>query len=552
MKSFFDNIARKINPDSHIPQNIVILPTLKTPLPSSKVKSISDKSFSFENPAPVNSNLGFGTRAFNWLKGKLPKMPECSDALNWIAGSPVGVRAVNNINLVRKAVKRGIIGKDSTFTSMTERYREKLISLERNKNLANVTNALVPRIAREIKEKIIGIDTPEAEAMAKAKGKKNGKFKGFRTFLEKEDAFFVEIIRGIAYKIVVNFAEHTKNTKNVDGEIGTEIVKEIIKLAFEDFDKVDEKFNQIENLTCNETKKKLFEELFAPASEKFLKIALPNGKKDLEMGGPLSTAVWKVISTEVIPEVLTDVIRLVKKSAPHHSNEDLEVLNRPGGAALKNIAKFIGEQSKKSAPELLDEKSIDIAEAFMEKFVDTPINEDDKKIYSNSIKWISEKVKEFALSKDSVVDDVWRISAKNIESIVLHALASFCKDSKGNLIPDAASKALAIINKFIEENKARIDKEYIDTETLPDKEKKKARAALFKPLVFQFLQGAGLEENDLVKIVKDGALPAVFRDVYQDMTLYNKNTSEFRERLINTLFDEKAYISQNKDSISKD
>lgn len=475
---------------------------------------------------------------------------EGADVLDFLASTTVGKFCVNNSNFVRQNVRKALIGK-TDFNEVIKNKRNELIILEGNSNLSDAIEAFSPKAAQLVQEELAGNINNE-------KGESEARFPGFSTWLIKENDYFQSIIKSIFYKVVLNFAKDTKlklvdNKEEFKGEISTEFVKELIKLAFDEFDKIEEEFLRIDLLESEEEKKEQFYKLLAPAVEKFLKIALPNGKADLELADGVfnipckgvSSAVWEVITKELVPEILLQSIRLVKKP-PHHTNEDLEILDRPGGAVLKRIAKFIGEQCNNVAPELISEKSLSISEGVVETLID------DKSKHSSLSSWLALRIAEFASSDDPVVKKIWTYSASNIESIFLHAFASMGKDAEGNLLPDIGKKGLTLIENFFTENKEKLQTEFASSMSMSLKEREKYQAEFFKPLVKEILEKCNLQDNPLVSLVKDALFPEILRQIYQDMTEFNSDQGEYKKRLVNKLFDPVSYANQNRANSTKE
>lgn len=468
---------------------------------------------------------------------------EGADVLNFFADTSIGKFCVNNSKFVRDSVKKALLGK-TDFEAVIKKQRDELISLDGNSNLADVIEAFSPKVSQVVQEEIAGDPS-------KKKVNDEARFPGFSTWMNKENNYFQSIIKSIFYKVVVNFAKHTKiqivsEKGEFKSEIGSELVKELMKIAFEEFDAIEEDFLRIELMESEKEKKEKFYELLQPAVVKFLKIALPRGKEDLELADGVSiipckgvsSAVWEVVSKELVPEILLQSIRLVKKP-PHHTNEDLEILDRPGGAALKRIAKFIGEQCKDIAPKVIAEKSLSISEGVVETLVK------DHTKHGEITPWLSLRIAEFASSEDLVVKKIWSYSASNIESIFLHAFASMGKDADGNLLPMIGNKGLSLVEDFFTEQKETLEREFAASGSLSLKEKEKYRANLFMPLVNTILEKSNLDKNPLVLIVKDSLFPEILRQIYEDMIEFGSNQASYKERLVKKIFDPVAFANQN-------
>jgi hypothetical protein len=467
-------------------------------------------------------------------------------------------------------------------------------------------SALVEEMRREIR--IVTGDIKLAKAVENLSGVLTVKivgsvlknYDGFGEFLQLESGLIDEIVKAMLLKAALNIAKNTKLELGADyeGDIATLIFEDIMKLANESLDQVSlEKFEEISQIANVNERKKQLRELFKPVADVFLKIALPNGEADLQLGR-LSGSVWNAVANEVIPELFATVYKLTHRPS-HHTEEDLKELERPGGAGLKTFAKWISEKAKDIIPKALEKnltdpkKGQDLPKAALKGLAEWLAKEVEKlpqdfkengssisdemvetlrkisaEVDDNLVKnpketlwftrWLQDRILDISTSENPEVQRIWDYAKKNIESIIIHALANFAKKagdksdidrSDVNIIPDIASTGLQIIEEFFTENKKSIDDEFTACEKLPEKERNDRLNALFKPLSDKILEEADLENNPFVSVVKGSAFPAILREYYYDMFIYKKDLSSDSEQLKDRLLDPIAHINQASDEM---
>ncbi|MEC7839577.1 MAG: hypothetical protein VX777_06025 [Chlamydiota bacterium] len=490
-------------------------------------------------PSTINSDDGVISVGPDLSNITAPSLPSGADALNYMAGTGIGQYFVENSRRVRDAAGYALIG-TTDFQKMVDEERQELGLITGNPRLAKAIEAFAPKFAAMVKKEITG------------GADKKGMFPGFATYLERESKYFETIITGILLRVSVNFAKDTKRKvveANPDfrGELTDEIFKDMLKIAYPEFDKVGEAYDEINRMAPGLEKQEALKKLFTPMASVFLEIAFPNGKDDLGIkdtvtGLPgvagVASAVWSAVGKGAIPEILAKFYELAVKPA-HHNASDLEILEQPGGRALKAFAEFAGQQGKNIIPALAKEKKVVIAEAVIEKMTEDPEK------YNWLKGWIGDRLESVADSEDPIFQRIWSSAQGNIESILIHALATLAKDADGNLIPAVGSKGLTILDNFINENKDQIEQVYERVKALPEKQRNKELTALFKPLSDQLLEITDLMNNPLVQVVKGEAMPAVLRDFYFDMYRYQNDVDQFKGRLMDAIIDPEALMNQS-------
>jgi len=446
--------------------------------------------------------------------------------LNAIAGLPGASYVVENSKQVRDAAIFAIIGSTDFDKVSTEQITE-LRQIVGNPRLDKAIDAFVPKATEIIKKKVLK------------------KYPAFQTFLKTENQLIEKIVRSILLKVVTNFARDTKlKLPEFDprrGDLTTEMLKGLLRISNRQMHDLaaQGKFDEIDAIKLADLKKQAFRELFAPAVDEFLTIALPNGKKDFEVRSELGDAIWNAVAKETLPDMFVDIYRLEHKQ-PHHTAADLEILERRGGAALKHIAEFTGKEIGEVLPKVLAKESKEVAEGVLKKFGK------EGQLWLKA--WFGNRLKELVESDDPEVKAIWGYAAKNIESIMIHVFATIARREEigpdGNLIPVVAGKGLKVIDDFITEHQEAIDAEFERCKGFPEKERKEALKKPFQPLVDQIIRMGGIEGNKMVKVVRKSVLPVILRNIYQDMKAYNAGQAGEEKKLTDLLVDRVAHGNQ--------
>lgn len=456
-------------------------------------------------------------------------------ALNKLAGNWVGEKIVENSKYVRDGAIYALIG-TTDFDAVSDEQLDRLKRASRNTGLGRLVDAFIPFITDKIKEKVITT------------------YPGFEAFLNLEKGIVEKIVRSVLLKVVANVADQVAqkqvNTKPAP-DFNEEFVKFLMGMANDEIagngKDFDAKFDEIDGMTATPNAQKYaFRELFKPVVAKFLDVCLPKGKEDLGLRGPLATAVWSALADEALPDAFVDFYRLMHKPN-HHTEDDLAVLSRPGGAALQAIAKFAGEKGKGVIPKVMAEESEEISLAAFEK----------AGVGQGALlrKLLAKIIRQIAKSGSPELLKFWDYAKINIESIMIHALATLAKkqdaEGLGNVIPVVAGTGLKIIDDFFSENAEKIDEAIEKWAPYPKKKRNEEVAKLFKPLSDQILKETGLEDNMFVKLIKDKAFPSLLRRFYDDMKKYAANKPQFEARLKKELVDEQAMLNQPTEEVKQ-
>jgi len=471
----------------------------------------------------VEDERGVGAGVLNYLGDFKVDVPFFGEV-------PVAEMIVNSSPFVRETAAKTLIG-NTDFEKMTLENKAELNELVGNPRLGLLLDAVAPRAAAALSVQL---------------GKKNP---GFKPWLDNEGPRLEKIIRGILFKVVVNFAKDTKLKMTefdpTKTDLSIEMLKTLLKISNRQMLEIAEQgeFDQIEKHQIPEIQKAAFRKLFAPAAEEFLAIALPNGKADLELRSVLAGAIYDTISEKMLPDMFVDIYRLEHKQ-PFHTQKDLEILEKRGGAALKHIAAVVGKEIAEVIPKLLAKKAHKLAEKGLKE------SGLDNLAWLKT--WMGDRITEFATSEDPEIKAIWDFAEKNIESIMIHALASIAGSEEvgpdGNVIPVVAGKGLKVLDEFVTENQEAIDA--VDAKVISEhytkKQRDNEREDLFKPLVDTIIKMAHLENNKRVELVDSEKivrkiLPIVLSKIHQDMKAYQLSQPAEEARLGNKLIDPVAY-----------
>lgn len=483
--------------------------------------------------AVINGVLGDGTVYESTVQDKRGLGAR---ALNAAGETLIGHIAVENLpysDRIRELTAWGIIG-STDFEKLATEKKAELNELVANPRLGMALDASIPKIAGIVKEKV------------------SQKYPGFGPFLDKEGPRLEKIVRGILYRVLVNFARDTKEKLTqfdpAKTDLTTEIIKSLLRISNRQMRDIaaQDKFDEIDAMHLSDMKKVAFRELFGPAVDEFVKIALPNGKDDFGMRGPLAEGLWNAVVTEMLPDMFVDIYRLEHKQ-PFHTEEDLKILEQKGGAALKHIAEVTGKELSEVLPKLLAKEADKLAQEGLEGLEMT------NALWLKT--WIGGRIAEFATSDDPEIKELWGFAKKNIESVMIHALASLAGSEEvgpdGNLIPVVAGKGLKIFDDFIAANQEAIDA--VDAKPITDeytiKQRTEEREKLFKPLVDTIIRETHLSHNRMIGLVDSEKLvrkimPKLLSKIYEDMKAYKGSQPDEEGRLFEALSDPDAYINQ--------
>lgn len=446
--------------------------------------------------------------------------------LNTMAGLPGAGLIVGHSKTVRDGAAYAIIG-STDYHQVAKEQTAELRLIVGNPRLGLAIDAFVPKVTEIIAEKVLNT------------------YPGFEAFVKKENGLIEVVVRSILLKVMANFARDTKlKLAELDparSDLTTEILKELLRISNRQMNDLaaQGKFDEVDAIKVPDLKRQGFRNLFKPAALEFLAIALPHGKEDLELRGPLAEAIWNAMSKEVLPDMFVEIYRLEHKQ-PHHTAEDLEILEQRGGAALKHIAEFVGKEIGDVLPKVLAKESKEVAEGMLKNFGK------EGQLWLRA--WLGNRFKELVQSDDPEVKAIWGYAAKNIESIMIHAFAAIARQEavgpEGNLIPAVAGKGLKVIDDFISANQEAIEAEFERYKGFPEKERKEALQKSFQPLVNEIIYMAGLEHNPMVKVVRESVLPSILCNIYEDMRAYNAAQAGEEKKLTDLLIDRVAHANQ--------
>jgi hypothetical protein len=453
--------------------------------------------------------------------------------LNLAADNPIGNYFVKNYDKVRERTAWALIG-TTDFDKIAAEQKAALTAVVGHPRLGILMEAFIPR-ATDIVIKTISKNYP-----------------GFNTFLITEKPRIEKIIRSAFFKVAVNFAKDTKLNLTKFDLAGTDLTNEMIKKLISISNRQmretanEGKFDEIDTIGIPGIRKVELRKLFESSVNEFLAIALPNGSRDLGLRSVLGDSIFDAISKFMLPDIFIDIYRLEHKQ-PFHTEKDLEILEQKGGAVLKHIAEVVGQEISEFLPKMLAKKAHKLAEK--------GLMEADMQNLLWLKTWLGDRVVEFAESEDPNIKAIWGFVKKNIESVMIHALASLAdtedKPADANLVAVVAGEGLKVLDDFITANKDAIDA--VDakplTETYTAKDRKEERENLFKPLVDTIIKKSRLENKNKVELVDSEKLarkmlPVVLSKLYEDMKVYPEDLSKEKNRLADVLFDPNAYFNR--------
>lgn len=453
-----------------------------------------------------------------------------------------GVETIAGNEWTRNQIKSYFFG-NTNFPKTREKLRDELQILTGNNTLSDVAEALSCKLKSIVLTKLTDNTNPL-----------NHNYPGFKFFINKEDEFTTQIFQVLVLKVVINLVKETKRelTDKFDGNLPTQVLTDLIKIANNSLKKVDQDtFQKIKNLPNINDRNREFRKLFRPISDEFLAIALPNKEDDLELG-KLSNTVWQELSEEAIPDLFVNIYELTYQP-PHHTKKDSEELERPGGAALERLAKFLAEKTERDLPEIIQKNAATIGKAAVSKLL---VGSENRSWLED---WVGDRLVQISTSDNPEIKLLWSYAKKNIESIIIHALASLGSSknpeenhSKKNIVPDVMSNVHEILENFFTENKETIDKTFKETDNSTEEDRNNQLNILFKKLSDEILKKANLQENPLVALVKDEFIPELLREFYEDMYLYRENLSSDSETLKIDLLDAVACANQDHDAVIKE
>lgn len=361
-------------------------------------------------------------------------------------------------------------------------------------------------------------------------------YPGLKTAVASEEKLIKQFLEATLLKIALNLAKNSKSNRQEATEVDftTAIFADTIKLVHAGFEEISAKeFERLDKLQNVNAKTPQLRALFQPLAKKLLDIALPNGKEDLKEIGWLSGAILDMLRNDILPAQLVDIYQF----SLHHTQQDLEKLAKPGGETLQALA-HLSASTKGLIPDLLHAYREKISDLIIERF---PTG---KPLYG----WFQGKIAALAVSQDPALQHMRDYTAKNIESLAIRALANLAQE-EDNLISGAFGNGLKLLNHFFNENKTAIDEIIEDYAKVPGERNKKLDELYFKPLSDSILQATSLEEDPLVKPTKESLFPALLREFYVDMCLYEKNFS--KTDLKTHLLDEEAYFNGLQENENK-
>lgn len=347
-------------------------------------------------------------------------------------------------------------------------------------------------------------------------------YPGFKQFTDLEDGLLENVVETLLLKAALNVAVNAGD--NSEEDLSTVILSQLLKFITEGLDEVSKKrFEEIGKLRNVNERKRQYRELFKPAANKFLDVALPKSSLQ-ELGYPLF--IRDLLGNEAIPDLLVKIYPLTH-NPDHHTEKDLIYLERKGGAAIKAIAKFFANKAKALLPKVLEQKSATLPSDIINKVGEAAPLE----------AWLQKMLAEVATSEDPEIQNVWDFVQRNIESLLIHALTNL-SGSEGNLLDNLLSNVLVIFKQFFTEEKiSEIDKAFEQYANLPEAERDQKLDALFVTLADRLLQKADLESNWIGELVKD-VLPTILREFYAVKGQEIKTLLTVSLQFQNDMFDE--------------
>ncbi len=463
---------------------------------------------------------------------------DTEDATPDLVNSPIA-KALLAVDSVRTVINTTLFG-NKDYTLLKKEEMARLDALTHDCLFSETLELVMPKISKFIISEL--------------------KKKEYKNYILHEKERVVSIIDFIIFRVVGNFAEHTikklnNEKKIIPTNIIPELLKELTQIVFKDFSTKLTRYNEIDALPATtelalREKKKQFRELFIPLTEKLLAIGFPNGKKDLETEGTIlkipvkvvSSGIWNALSQEVIPDLLTVIFRFTQKPS-HHTEPDLEILNKPGGSLFLKFSKFVGNLGQDAIPDILKATSPDISESLFRLLFK---NEE----YKKNSDWFAEILKGFFTGTDSasltILSEIGKIAGLNIESLCIHAFASLSKDipDVDNLIPYVGNKLFGIFNDFFTPtNRSLLDteiekfKEERKNGSITENDFRKKCSVLFTPLAENILEAAGLKNENETFNLYEPLLRTVLREFYTEGNAFLSDTAKVKEQMAETLFD---------------
>ncbi|MEC7839578.1 MAG: hypothetical protein VX777_06030 [Chlamydiota bacterium] len=407
----------------------------------------------------------------------------------------------SSIALIRPQVIKNNFTKENAINT------KKLDSLSGSSNLSKLILILSPYITKFINEKISDLI-------------KENEFRGkgiAEQFFRSQDQFLENYFQALILRIFTNFAKHTEKVRQGIDQKGTftddlvvSCVEKLLSFVQLQFKKIDiNEFVSLQDQVDNELAVEKMRLLFADTVTDFMKIIFPNAENDLTFGneylsGWVIPKLWEKLKSFWIPDVF---IKLYKyhNLPDHHSHDDLQVLQLPGGDVIKKGISISSEETVIHLPQLLSGEVEGYAK-MLPNYLE--ISDDMKSEYAI---WLSDKLISLLNSRHPAMEAFWKVTEEHLTSLLtrhIGKLAKISSEDSGSLhnefhlFPCIINNIFTIINEFVKE---------LNTECVDDQ--------MFKPLTTLLLDLVGFDyhKKELVTLLRDHILPKHAHEIFVDI-----------------------------------